>query len=101
MSRLDEGAHALLDAGCFGIVLESVMPEVAAKLTRTLQIPTLGIGSGVGTCDGEIAVTSDVIGSYPWFVPPFATQRASVADETTRAVEAYITSCRETPPDAP
>ena len=85
-----EGVSALQDAGCFAIVLESVIPEVAADLTARLDIPTIGIGCGEGTCDGEIAVITDLTGAYPWFVPPFATPRANVAGETTRAVEEYV-----------
>jgi 3-methyl-2-oxobutanoate hydroxymethyltransferase len=91
---LEEGALALQDAGCFALVLESVVPEVAANLTATLEIPTIGIGCGTGTCDGEVAVTSDVIGSYPWFVPPFATPRGEVAAEIIRAVRAYLAATR-------
>ena len=91
---LKQGALALQDAGCFGLVLESVVPDVAAHLTAVLDIPTIGIGCGTGTCDGEIAVTSDVIGSYPWFVPPFATQRADVAGEISKSVQDYIVNCQ-------
>ncbi len=91
---LEQGALASQDAGCFGLVLESVVPEVAAHLTAVLDIPTIGIGCGTGTCDGEIAVTSDVIGSYPWFVPPFATQRADVAGEISKSVQDYIVNCQ-------
>lgn len=94
IAALLKGAHALQDAGCFGIVLEGVIPKVAAQLTAALDIPTIGVGSGSGTCDGEIAVTTDVIGSYPWFVPPFATTRADVAGEITRSVKEYITHCQ-------
>ncbi|MEO1845564.1 MAG: 3-methyl-2-oxobutanoate hydroxymethyltransferase [Akkermansiaceae bacterium] len=94
ISALLEGAQALQEAGCFGIVLESVVPEVAIQLTASIDIPTIGIGCGVGTCDGEIAVTSDVIGSYPWFVPPFATPRANVAGEISKAVQAYVAAPR-------
>ncbi|MCP5538302.1 MAG: 3-methyl-2-oxobutanoate hydroxymethyltransferase [Akkermansiaceae bacterium] len=89
-----EGALALQDAGCFAIVLESVVPELAEKITAALDIPTIGIGckgkSGKQTCDGEIAVITDVIGSYPWFVPPFANVRADVASEIQRAATEFI-----------
>ena len=84
------GALALQEAGCFAIVLESVIPEVALKLTKALDIPTIGIGCGEKTCDGEIAVITDVIGSYPWFVPPFATARADVAGEISKATQGYL-----------
>ena len=91
-----EGALALQEAGCFALVLESVVPEVAQKITAQLSIPTIGIGcdspSLPHTCDGEIAVITDVIGSSPWFVPPFATTRADVAAEITRSATEYIES---------
>lgn len=84
------GALALQDAGVFAIVLESVLPKASRLLTEKLDVPTIGIGCGEGNCDGEIAVITDVIGSYPWFVPPFATQRADVAGEITKAVKGYL-----------
>lgn len=91
-----EGALALQEAGCFAIVLESIVPELAEKITTHLTVPTIGIGckppSGKQTCDGEVAVITDVTGSYPWFVPPFATPRADVASEIKHAVQTYISS---------
>ena len=84
------GALALQEAGVFAIVLESVIPKASRLLTDNLNVPTIGIGCGTGNCDGEIAVISDVVGSYPWFVPPFATQRADVAGEISKAVKGYL-----------
>ena len=84
------GALALQEAGVFAIVLESVIPKASRLLTDNLDVPTIGIGCGTGNCDGEIAVISDVVGSYPWFVPPFATQRADVAGEISKAVKGYL-----------
>lgn len=84
-----EGCLALQEAGVFGVVLESVVGESAAFVTDALDVPTIGIGCGVGNCDGEIAVITDVVGAYPWFVPPFATQRADVAGEVKRAAREY------------
>ena len=89
-----EGALALQEAGVFAIVLESVLPKASRLLTETLDVPTIGIGCGEGNCDGEIAVITDVIGSYPWFVPPFATQRADVAGEITKAVKGYLNALK-------
>jgi len=84
------GALALQEAGVFAIVLESVLPKASRLLSERLDVPTIGIGCGEGNCDGEIAVITDVIGSYPWFVPPFATPRAKVAEEITQAVKGYL-----------
>lgn len=89
---LIEGALALQEAGCFAIVLESVIPEIATRLTQLLDIPTIGIGCGGTTCDGEVAVITDVVGSYPWFIPPFATQRSNVAEQISNAVQGYLDS---------
>ena len=89
-----EGAFALQEAGVFAIVLESILPKAARLLTEKLDVPTIGIGCGENNCDGEIAVITDVIGSFPWFLPPFATQRGDVAIEITKAVKAYLNDLR-------
>lgn len=89
-----EGCLALQQAGCFAIVLESVIESSAIKITDALEIPTIGIGCGEASCDGEIAVITDINGAYPWFVPPFATVRASVAEDTKKAAEAYIAAIK-------
>ena len=94
IETLLEGALALQESGCFGIVLESVIPNASRQLTDQLDIPTIGIGCGEGNCDGEIAVITDVTGAYPWFVPPFATQRADLAGQTTKAVKAYLAAMK-------
>ncbi|MCX8496233.1 MAG: 3-methyl-2-oxobutanoate hydroxymethyltransferase [Akkermansiaceae bacterium] len=91
---LREGAQALIDAGVFSIVLESIMPETARLLTASLAVPTIGIGCGTQTCDGEIAVITDLLGSFPWFVPPFATPEADLASATRTAVARYISRVR-------
>ena len=88
--KILKGALALQTAGVSAIVLESVLPKASRLLTDHLEVPTIGIGCGQGNCDGEIAVITDVIGSYPWFVPPFAIQRADVAGEITKAVKGYL-----------
>lgn len=85
-----EGASALVNAGVSAIVFESVVPGTARMLSRELPVPTIGIGCGEGTCDGEIAVLTDLLGSFPWFVPPFARPETDVAGATRAAVERYI-----------
>jgi 3-methyl-2-oxobutanoate hydroxymethyltransferase len=87
---LREGAQALIDAGVFAIVLESVIPATARELTASLSVPTIGIGCGDHTCDGEIAVITDVLGSFPWFVPPFARPEADLANSIRNAASQYI-----------
>jgi len=81
-------ARAVEEAGAFALVLELVRPEVASRISETVGIPTIGIGSGAG-CDGQVLVTHDLIGLYPWFRPKFAVAEANVANEISLAVEAY------------
>lgn len=87
---LREGAEALVDAGVFAIVLESVVSTTARELTASLSVPTIGIGCGDHSCDGEVAVITDVLGSYPWFVPPFAKPEANLAKSIRHAASQYI-----------
>jgi 3-methyl-2-oxobutanoate hydroxymethyltransferase len=61
-------ALVLAQAGAFGIVLELVAAPVAREITAKVSIPTIGIGSGP-ECDGEILVTTDLLGTSPGFVP--------------------------------
>ena len=87
---LREGSQALIDAGVFAIVFESVIPETARQLTDSLSVPTIGIGCGDRTCDGEVAVITDLLGSYPWFVPPFARPEADLASAIRNAADRYV-----------
>lgn len=82
-------AAAVQEAGAFAVVMEIVIPGLAAEITPTLQIPTIGIGSGEG-CDGQILVLHDLVGLYPWFKPKFAKQRADAAGAITNAVREYV-----------
>ena len=83
-----EAAEALAEAGVLMIVLESVAAGTAEEITSSLTIPTLGIGSGVN-CSGQIRVIHDVIGAFPWFVPPFAKTYVNVADLITEGLQQY------------
>lgn len=87
--ELVEDAKAVEAAGAFGVLLELVVPSVAAEITAAVSIPTIGIGSGAD-CDGQVLVLHDLVGLFPWFKPKFATQRADVAGEVRRAVTEYI-----------
>jgi len=91
---LIEGAEALVRAGVFAIVLESVVATAADRLTREIPVPAIGIGCGGCPCDGEVAVIQDVLGSFPWFVPPFAKPEADLAGETRNAVARHIARVR-------
>lgn len=82
-------AQAVNAAGAFGLLLELVVPEVAGEITRTIPIPTIGIGSGLH-CDGQVLVLHDLIGFFPWFTPKFATPRAQLGEEIRAAARAYL-----------
>jgi 3-methyl-2-oxobutanoate hydroxymethyltransferase len=72
--RLLAEAQGLAQLGAFAIVLELVTPPVAVEITHAVPIPTIGIGSGPD-CDGQILVTNDLVGTYPWFTPRFVKPR--------------------------
>jgi 3-methyl-2-oxobutanoate hydroxymethyltransferase len=73
-------AEALVEAGAFAIVLELVNPPVAKELSARVSVPTIGIGSGPD-CDGQILVTSDLLGLFPWFTPKFVKPRLNAAEQ--------------------
>jgi 3-methyl-2-oxobutanoate hydroxymethyltransferase len=89
-------AQAVEKAGAFSVVLEIVRADVAKQITKVLAIPTIGIGSGEH-CDGQILVTHDLIGLFPWFTPKFVSPEARVADEIRRATAAFIEQTRSGP----
>jgi 3-methyl-2-oxobutanoate hydroxymethyltransferase len=86
-------AEAVQDAGAFAVVMEIVIPGLAADISPTLQIPSIGIGSGDG-CDGQILVLHDLVGLYPWFRPKFAVPRAELAGPLTQAARDYVAAVR-------
>lgn len=99
ITNLLRDAKALADVGVFAIVLESVVPAVAQQVTAEVPVPIIGIGCGNGNCDGEVAVVTDLIGSFPWFVPPFAQPEADVASQIGQAAGAYIARVTKSTPD--
>jgi 3-methyl-2-oxobutanoate hydroxymethyltransferase len=86
-------ARAVEKAGAFSVVLEIVVPEIARQITNAIDIPTIGIGSGE-QCDGQILVTHDLIGLFPWFTPKFVSPEARVAEEIRNAARAFIERTR-------
>jgi 3-methyl-2-oxobutanoate hydroxymethyltransferase len=88
-------AQAVERAGAFSVVLEIVAKETAKQVTNAVSIPTIGIGSGE-SCDGQILVTHDLIGLFPWFTPKFVSPEARVADEIRKATRVFIERTRAT-----
>jgi 3-methyl-2-oxobutanoate hydroxymethyltransferase len=79
-SALLDDARALAEAGAFAIVLELVTAAVAREITAAVPIPTLGIGSGAD-CDGEILVTTDLLGTSPGAIPRHVKKHARLAEQ--------------------
>jgi 3-methyl-2-oxobutanoate hydroxymethyltransferase len=69
-------------------VLELVTPPVAKEISQLISVPTIGIGSGPD-CDGQILVTHDLTGSFPWFTPRFVKPKVNCAGEFKSAVVAW------------
>ncbi len=86
-------AQAVEKAGAFAVVLEIVAKEAAKQVTCAVGIPTIGIGSGEH-CDGQILVTHDLIGLFPWFTPKFVSPEARVAEEIRKAARSFIERTR-------
>jgi 3-methyl-2-oxobutanoate hydroxymethyltransferase len=84
-------AAALAEAGAFAIVLELIAAPVAAAITKSIPIPTIGIGSGPD-CDGQILVTDDLVGTFPWFRPKFVKPRLEAAGLMRAAVQDWMRS---------
>ena len=86
--RLHADARAAQDAGAFAVVLECIPGPIAAEITEALNIPTIGIGAGAG-CDGQVLVTSDLLGLTSGYVPKFVKQYADLRSVITDAVSRY------------
>jgi 3-methyl-2-oxobutanoate hydroxymethyltransferase len=92
--QLELDALALQEAGCFSLVLEAVPAAVAERITRSLEIPTIGIGAGAA-CDGQVLVYHDLLGLYEGNSPRFVKRYADLATEIRTALERYATEVRE------
>jgi 3-methyl-2-oxobutanoate hydroxymethyltransferase len=90
-AKLLDDAAALAEASAFAVVLELVTPAVAKEITDRFPFATIGIGSGPD-CDGQILVTPDLIGTYPWFTPKFVKQRLNAAEQMRQAVSEWKTT---------
>ena len=86
--KLIESAKALEEAGVFSITLEMVSHEVAKIISKSISVPTIGIGSGKN-CDGQVLVIHDMLGMYDKLKPKFVKRYLSLSKEITKAVESY------------
>ena len=91
--ELLEDALALEQAGCFSIVLECVPAAVAERITASLRIPTIGIGSGAA-CDGQVLVFHDLLGLYEGRSPRFVKRYAELGNAARQALARYAADVR-------
>lgn len=91
--RLREAAKAIEEVGCFALVLEAVPSELAAEITETLSIPTIGIGAGP-KCDGQVLVTPDMLG-MTGFKAKYLRRYADVHTVIQTAVESFVRDVKE------
>lgn len=86
--KLVQDARKLEKAGCFAIVLEMVPEKLAKEITKSLKIPSIGIGSGK-KCDGQVLVTADMLGLYP-NPPKFVKKYVDLGLSIKKAVKNFI-----------
>ncbi len=91
--QLKRDARLLEEAGCFAMVLEKIPATLAAEVSASISIPTIGIGAGVA-CDGQVLVTHDALGFTTDFNPRFVRHYAELAETITDAVQHYIDDVR-------
>lgn len=91
--QVERDARAVEAAGAFSVVIESTPREVAARITETLRIPTIGIGAGPD-CDGQVLVFHDLVGLTAGHTPKFVRQYANLASEISKAVSEYCEDVR-------
>lgn len=91
--QIFEDAKEMEKRGACALVLELMVPEVAAQVTKTLSIPTIGIGAGEGTT-GQIRVTHDLLGLTPWYRPGFVREDLGFAKKIEELVRGLMSSGR-------
>ncbi|MDE6490488.1 MAG: 3-methyl-2-oxobutanoate hydroxymethyltransferase [Muribaculaceae bacterium] len=92
--KLRRDALMLQEIGCFGLVLEKIPAALATEVSKSLTIPTIGIGAGGGT-DGQVLVMHDMLGINKGFSPRFLRRYANLADVIQDAVSHYITDVKD------
>ena len=91
-AKLLDDAKAVSDAGAFSVVVEGVIEPIAIEMTRTIDIPTIGIGASA-QCDGQVLVIDDMLGMFER-VPRFVKKFATMSDNIDAAVKAYADDVR-------
>lgn len=91
--RIKDDALALQQAGAYAVVLEGIPADLAAEITQSLTIPTIGIGAGLG-CDGQVLVVYDLLGLNPTFQPKFVKKYLEGASLFLEAFQTYVAEVR-------
>lgn len=91
-AAIEEDSKAVADAGAFAVVLEAIVEPLAKKITKSLAIPTIGIGASAA-CDGQILVMEDMLGLSPR-VPKFVKEFGEVGKAIEKAIGAYADEVR-------
>jgi 3-methyl-2-oxobutanoate hydroxymethyltransferase len=91
--NLIEQAKAVEGAGAFAVVLECIPAKLADLITKSISIPTIGIGAGNG-CDGQVLVYQDMLGLYSDFTPKFVKRYAEIGPQMQTAIEGYISEVK-------
>jgi 3-methyl-2-oxobutanoate hydroxymethyltransferase len=86
--RVLRDAKALEQAGVFAMVIEGTTVGVAEQVTKSVSVPTIGIGAGPH-CDGQVLVSNDMLGLFTWFTPKHVKRYANLAEEMRKAFAAY------------
>lgn len=91
--KLRRDALLLEEAGCAALVLEKIPAKLAQEVTKSLRIPTIGIGAGPH-CDGQVLVMHDMLGINTEFKPRFLRNYADLHSVVTGAVRQYVTDVK-------
>jgi 3-methyl-2-oxobutanoate hydroxymethyltransferase len=90
-------AKLLDEMGAFAVVLELVVPDMAREITKGISYLTIGIGSGP-ECDGQILVSHDLVGGFPWFKPRFVKPKLNIAASIKEAISEWQSEVRKSQP---
>jgi len=92
--RIIEDAVAVQEAGAFALVLEGIPSGLAARITETLDIPTIGIGAGPD-CSGQVLVIHDILGLCEKYSPKFVRRYADLGPLITAAARQYVSEVKD------
>lgn len=92
--KLLEEAKELSEAGVFGIVLECIPDELAGVISKTVSVPTIGIGAGP-QCDGQVLVTNDLLGMFEKFIPSFVKSYTNLAPMIKENITSYVSEVKD------